>query len=97
MQPSKSNKHTKSPEYHSFIKTFNLIVASCMALIATEMNVRGLTFMQFDSFLSYGFVHIVQDFIVAVIYESVVEYYWHRLMHLRFGLFYSTDITALIS
>ena len=84
-----NTKSARGP-YHLQFTTFNLIFASLSAYFITEWSAQGKTKMQFDPVSSYGWFSILCDFMVAVIYESVVEYYWHRLMHLRlfYGIFH---------
>ena len=70
--------------FHRVVTTFNLVMASLFALLTTEMTIRGYTSIVFSN--DYGVFNMLKDFIIAVVYQSVVEYYWHRIMHFR--LFY---------
>ena len=83
LMPLFSNKPNRGP-LHRFITTFNLIMASSFALITTELTLKGYTGIQVTNVNDYGMYHIIQDFIIAVIFQSVIEYYWHRLMHIPF-------------
>jgi sterol desaturase/sphingolipid hydroxylase (fatty acid hydroxylase superfamily) len=43
---------------------------------------RNMSQMIYTSINNYGMYRILIDAIIAILYESIVEYYWHRLMHL---------------
>lgn len=81
--PLLSNKPNRGP-YHRYITTFNLIMASLFALITTELTIKGYTNIKNVNINDYGMYQIIIDFIVAVVYQSIIEYYWHRLMHMKF-------------
>ncbi len=70
-------------KYHWQLVSFNLLVASCFALFTTEMSVTGRNNMKFDSVSSHGVLNIAMETILAITYQSIVEYYWHRMMHLK--------------
>lgn len=70
--------------YHNLVTALNLMIASFFAFIITELSVNGKTNLRFDDISSYGLTNITQDFVLAVIFENIVEYYWHRLMHTRY-------------
>jgi sterol desaturase/sphingolipid hydroxylase (fatty acid hydroxylase superfamily) len=78
--PLFSEKPSRAP-YHRIITSFNLFIASIFALIVTELSVRGKNRMAFESPDTYGYLNIVIDFSIAVAYENIAEYYWHRLLH----------------
>ena len=73
---------TNRPWTHQVFASLNLIIASIFALVVTELSLRGLLRMNFDTITEYGTSGIFYDLITAIVYESVVEYYWHRMMHL---------------
>ena len=84
--PLFSNKPNRGP-YHRFFTTLNLLNASVFAFFVTELSLRRQTFMRFDELENYGWGNIIFDFFTAVVFQSVAEYYWHRLMHSK--VFYS--------
>lgn len=65
---------------------FNLFIASIVAGFTMESSVNGWNKMQFFQPTSKDAARILLQFVLAVVYENVVEYYWHRLMHTK--LFY---------
>lgn len=83
--PFISDKKGRGP-YHGIFAAVNLFIASCFALVVTELGQRrsSLVHFQHDSLLSYGILKILWELFAAVALEMVLEYYWHRLMHLRF-------------
>lgn len=79
--PLLSNKPNRGP-YHRVLVTVNLLVASCFAFFTTQMCVTGRARMMFDDLATHGLGAVALELLVAVVYENVTEYYWHRLMHL---------------
>ena len=75
-------------KYHNLFATVNLITASLFALSITELSVQSKTNMVLTSIDEYGLPNVILDFMLAVLYQSVLEYYWHRLMHTK--QFYAT-------
>jgi sterol desaturase/sphingolipid hydroxylase (fatty acid hydroxylase superfamily) len=69
--------------YHGVFTFINLNVASLCAMYTTEMSVRGLNGMRFTPLSEYGVGNMLIDLAVAVVFENIVEYYWHVLMHTR--------------
>lgn len=85
--PLLSYKPFRGP-FHGLITAWNLIMGSVFASFVTECCIRNLTCMHFESLNKYGLHHVLMDFLLAVVHQSILEYYWHRLMHYKF--FYST-------
>lgn len=81
--PLLSNKPNRGPN-HRYLTTFNLLMASVFALLATEYSVTRRNKMQFTDPLEYGIGWILLDLLLIVTYENVAEYYWHRLMHSKY-------------
>lgn len=83
--PLFSAKPGRAP-YHRVLITLNLIVASCFAAFTTECAVRGWNLMDFTSFTSLweAIPTIAISTSIAVAYENIAEYYWHRLMHMKY-------------
>ena len=84
--PLLSFKPFRGP-FHGLITAWNLIMASVFAIFVTECYCRSLTCMHFDPLNKYGLHRVLMDFLLAVVHQSILEYYWHRLMHYKF--FYS--------
>ena len=87
--PLVSSKPNRQP-YHRLFTTWNLFMAGLFAGGTAELCIRGQCRMR-DLGLSWADVDVLELVLATagcVVYESVVEYYWHRLMHLRF--FYAT-------
>lgn len=82
--PIISNKPQRG-KYHGVFALINLCLASAFVAATTECAVKGWNKMQFDAVgTSYQVCLIVGQFVWAVIWQCVVEYYWHRLMHLPY-------------
>lgn len=81
--PLLSNKPNRGTN-HWLIATLNLFIASCFAFFTAEFSVRGLNKMKFDSINEYGLIQVILNLITAVTSQSIIEYYWHRMMHLPF-------------
>ena len=81
--PLLNNKAGRAKD-HYILASCNLVIASLFALVSTQLHVIGRSYMVFSSIEAYGLQNILFDFFLALTYESVVEYIWHRLMHLRF-------------
>ena len=85
--PFFSSKPDRGP-YHKLFTIINLITGSCFAgSLFYVSTIKSLNPFNFDGLANYGLLNVAKDFFIAVIYEHVVEYYWHRLMHIKY--FYS--------
>jgi sterol desaturase/sphingolipid hydroxylase (fatty acid hydroxylase superfamily) len=82
--PLFSSKPNRGP-YHRFVVTINILMASCFAAFVAESSMRGWNKMTFEHFstVSQGLSVVGFQILLASLYESVVEYYWHRLMHVK--------------
>ena len=69
---------------HEMFATINLVIASLFAAIVSECSVYELNNMSFKSIHSYGSLKVVYDIMIAIVFQSIAEYYWHRMMHLPF-------------
>lgn len=85
--PFFGRKKGRSP-LHAIFTFCNLNVASLSALVACELIIRGHGKMVFTDIASYSYIWMIYDLAVIVLWESVAEYYWHRLMHIPW--FYKT-------
>lgn len=94
--PLFSSKPNRAP-LHRYVTALNLFVASSFAAATCELAIRGsaLSKLMFDIPSMEGtavtatmwVLRICGELLGIVIFQSVVEYLWHRLMHLPF--FYS--------
>lgn len=75
-------------DHHGLFAMVNLVVASTCALITAECSLRRINFMMFHELKSNDIVILLLQLLLAVIWENVAEYYWHRMMHLK--SFYAT-------
>jgi sterol desaturase/sphingolipid hydroxylase (fatty acid hydroxylase superfamily) len=84
--PSLSNKPHRA-SYHRLFASINLVIASLFAAGTTELCYRKhcRLILSVDEPISLRLIMIVlAEFMVVAVYENVVEYYWHRMMHLKF-------------
>ena len=86
---------TKKPgreKHNPWFAPINLIVASSFAFAVTEATMRGTTRLRFETFYDdnkhviqlYICMQVIRDLFLAVAWQSVLEYYWHRMMHTRY-------------
>lgn len=85
--PILSNKPNRAP-LHGPVMLLNLCIASLVAGFTTECSVRQWNKMEFYPPTLQEAGVIAMQFLLAVVYQCVVEYYWHRLMHTK--LFYAS-------
>ncbi|KAF0714042.1 Aste57867_4084 [Aphanomyces stellatus] len=71
----------RSP-HHMTIVSFNLIMAATFAMLSTELHVRGHSRMCFDDSSPPSSL-VVSQAVLAMLGSNLVEYYWHRLLHIR--------------
>lgn len=83
-----SIKKNNAAPYHSLIGFINLFNVCLMASILTELTINNKTSLNFNEINQFGTINIIKYFFIAFIYENIIEYYWHRAMHL--SLFYKT-------
>ncbi len=79
---NKPNRH----KYHSIFTTINLLVSSSFAFVASELVHNGKSSLQFYNDINIPW--LVVEVVIAIVYQSVCEYYWHRLQHTTY--FYAT-------
>ena len=85
-------KKPNRPSNHGLFTTINICTASTIAMMTTEFSIRNITpnaieyhtNMMFTSITEYGAHNILLDLVISVILEHILEYYWHRLMHIKF-------------
>lgn len=85
--PIFSNKPNRGVN-HGVLALGNLLIASLAAGFTTECSLRRLNHMRYDPIVVDLIPTILLQTCIAIVYESVVEYYWHRLMHTK--AFYAT-------
>ena len=77
---SKSNR----PALHAIFASLNLVVASLFASFVSEASIRKWNKMSFSNISDYGWQRFLFDLLMATIFENIVEYYWHRMMHVPY-------------
>jgi sterol desaturase/sphingolipid hydroxylase (fatty acid hydroxylase superfamily) len=68
---------------HRLLSTCNLLIASTFAAVTTECSVQGLNRVRFGAVGIKEVPVLLGELLGAVVFQSVVEYYWHRLMHTK--------------
>ncbi|CEG00882.1 Fatty acid hydroxylase [Ostreococcus tauri] len=72
---------------HRLYASVNLLMSACFAFAVGESVARGWTRMYGGSNVDATFIGSIYDilrgFAVATVWQSVLEYYWHRAMHAR--------------
>ena len=71
------------PHHWTYV-SLNALFAGIFALMTTEMSIRGLNRMNYDPIAEYGWYRCGEDLLKAIVYENIVEYYWHRLLHSKY-------------
>lgn len=79
--PFISNKPNRG-KYHNIFAMINLIIASLYAGTTTELSIREYNYMYYHKNINTSM--LIYELLLAIIIQSVLEYYWHRLMHLNF-------------
>ena len=84
-----SYKKPGREKHNPWFAPINLLVASIFAFLITEATMWGMTRLRFEATYNnneiqvYICVLVVRDLLLAVMWQSVLEYYWHRLMHTK--------------
>jgi sterol desaturase/sphingolipid hydroxylase (fatty acid hydroxylase superfamily) len=74
-------KQSRAPN-HALFSTINLILASTFAGSVAYASAIGKSRLVFSIDAAGGLASAAVFTCLAVLWESVIEYYWHRLMHL---------------
>lgn len=80
--PLLSTKPNQAP-YHNLIGTINLVVAGCFGGYLSQLSYSAFCPFSFDPIVKYGLVSVLLELFLAVMWQCIVEYYWHRTMHLK--------------
>ena len=67
---------------HDLISSINLMTASAAAGSVFEATARGASGITFDVEKAGGVAFAALSTVGAICWQLVLEYYWHRLMHL---------------
>jgi len=86
--PILSNKPNRG-DYHRIITFINLILASFVAGFTTECSVRQLNYIRYDKIIYIfsslnNIILIIFEILLAILCQSILEYYWHRIMHFKY-------------
>jgi sterol desaturase/sphingolipid hydroxylase (fatty acid hydroxylase superfamily) len=79
--PLLSQKPNRS-KFHKLFTSINIVLGSLFAALTAEFSVKGWNRMVFLNTVSIQRIFV--DCLVAVVFQSVAEYYWHRLMHTKY-------------
>lgn len=92
-KPPKPGRHP----LHMYLGTFNLMASSCFAAIVCELVINGKSSLEvYNSFFpttwiysstdsnNYSLFWLLRGWFLSMFMECVLEYYWHRVMHLPF-------------
>lgn len=72
-------------KFHGVFTCFNLCMASIFVAATTEWSVKGWNRMRFNDITSINdCLQVVLEFVWIVCWQCIIEYYWHRMMHLPF-------------
>ena len=71
-------------KFHKEFASINILIASLFAAIVSETTVAGMNRMTVENLVTYGILNYFLDCVLLITYESLAEYYWHRLMHIKF-------------
>ena len=83
----------KKPErvnHNPWFAPINLFMASSFAFAVTEATMQEMTRLTFQTIYKDGQVQlymcilVMKDLLLAVAWQSILEYYWHRLMHTKY-------------
>ena len=67
---------------HDLISSINLVTASTAAGLVCHATACGSSGIKFDIQEAGGLGSTILSTLAAVCWQSVLEYYWHRMMHL---------------
>ncbi|CAN0444313.1 unnamed protein product [Pylaiella littoralis] len=76
------DKNGRHPLHGAFATT-NILMASTFAGTVTHFIVAGRTRVSWDTEVGFSWPRTVAGLVLSLAWQSVLEYYWHRLMHLR--------------
>lgn len=79
--PIINNKRNRA-SFHYIIATLNLIVASFFSCLVSDLYMKGYSYLTCENIWHYGVFYLFYDVVIAITIQSVLEYYWHRLMHI---------------
>ena len=82
MQRKESEVERRRHPLHNYFASTNLFVAACFAALVTELAINNRTSLSTGIVSAYGWPSLILAFLKFVLWESVLEYYWHRAMHL---------------
>jgi sterol desaturase/sphingolipid hydroxylase (fatty acid hydroxylase superfamily) len=77
----RKRKQSRAPN-HALYSTINLLFASTFAGAVAYTSTTGKNRLVFSVDAAGGLTSAVAFTCLALLWESVIEYYWHRMMHL---------------
>jgi sterol desaturase/sphingolipid hydroxylase (fatty acid hydroxylase superfamily) len=75
---TKDEKKPGRAKFHSIFATINILVAGTFAFTTCELSLRNKNYMYFQNF---DIVVSMKELIFGILWQSVLEYWWHILMH----------------
>ena len=86
--PILSNKPNRG-NYHHILTFINLIIASFVAGFTTECSIRKWNYLRYDNIIDIfssfnNIILIIFEILIAILCQSILEYYWHRIMHFKY-------------
>jgi len=67
---------------HNLFTSINLLMAAGFATAVTEMAINDRTGLTTGDISTYSCSQLIVVFVKMLLCESVLEYYWHRAMHM---------------
>lgn len=85
IHPIFSNKPNRG-KYHRLFTLINLLLASSFAYFITELSYQEITKFEYFEFNSvfHAIYIVIPQLLSIILYENIIEYYWHRLMHTKY-------------
>jgi hypothetical protein len=80
--PSGAGERQERATDHDLISSINLVTASTAAGLVCHATACGSSGIKFDIQEAGGLGSTILSTLAAVCWQSVLEYYWHRMMHL---------------
>ncbi len=87
------------PAWHAALMLFNSVLAAAFAAATAEAFMRGRTatssLPDLSRGLAFAALRVAGELVAATLYQLVLEYWWHRLMHTKtfYGAFHKLHHT----
>ena len=77
----KHNINEETHKYHWFIIPCNLLTGVFLLGYYVESMINNNTLVYFEY---VSILNVIIGFILSVLYQCIIEYYWHRILHFPF-------------